>query len=201
MLDFKPTSSWQCPKGDDLLKEKAEFSPLLLFFLRVLLLHCSERLCKRGCNHGGTGAEMAKGAQICWLLPGAPGSEWTVSHRVRHLGSFPTTAINLFLSACAGLNQQTATTRRWALHPTWSAAVSGKVPSQHHVQTSLWSPFNKKATMEESFLSHISRSTYTSNVYTSLSIYKYLSWVQPFRFWFVKIHRGKRQDRSIFYIQ
>lgn len=70
MLDFKPTSSWQCPKGDDLLKEKAEFSPLLLFFLRVLLLHCSERPCKRGCNHGGTGAEMAKGSKSAGSFQG-----------------------------------------------------------------------------------------------------------------------------------
>lgn len=137
MLDIKSMSSWQCPKGDDLLKEKAEFSLLLLFFLSVLLLHCSERPCKWGCNRGGMRVETAKGAQTCWLLPGASGSEWTVSHRVRHLGSLPTTAINPFLSACAGLNQQEATTRRWALHPTRSAALSGKVPSQHHVKTSL----------------------------------------------------------------
>lgn len=107
-------ASWQCTKGEDLPKKEAELLPLPPFPLRVLLLHCGESEAgKWGCNRGGTGVKTAKEAQTCWLLPGAPGSKQAVSHRVRHLGSLPTTAINLFPSTCAGLNQrEEATTRR-----------------------------------------------------------------------------------------
>lgn len=65
-----------------------------------------------GKGDGGTRGEMAKGVQTCWLLPGAPGSKGTVPHRVRHLGSLPTTPINLFPSTCTGLNQREETARQ-----------------------------------------------------------------------------------------
>lgn len=104
--------SWQCTKGEDLLGKEAELLPVVSFPLCILLLQCSERPGKWGYNPGGTTVEMAKGAQTCWLLPGIPGSKWTVSHRVRHLGSLPTMAINLFPWASTGLNQQEEPTTR-----------------------------------------------------------------------------------------
>lgn len=131
---------------------------------------------------------MAKGVQTCWLLPGAPGNKQIVSHRVRHLGSLPTTPINLLPSACTGLNQQEETAGQQGggrCNPLGQLLFLGRckhraklwLHSDHQLAKRRSAPHSLtqgaplQLSKKKSFLSHTLWPTHASRVHGSLSTF------------------------------
>lgn len=189
--DFKSVSNWQCTKGEDKIFWKRRLNSCHLYPSPCMCC-CFTSARSLGKGDGGTRGEMAKRVQTSWLLPGAPGSKCTVPHRVRHLGSLPTTPINLFPPACAGLNQREETAREHRgghCNPLGQLLFLGRhnhraklrLHSDHQLtkkRSALQSltqgaPLQLSKKKKKSFLSHTLWPTHASKAHGSLSTFKY----------------------------